>query len=315
MSATHPRILITGATGFVGQHLLEALRGKPYRLRLLSRKPTNKNDGNEWITGDLTDREMLRIALKDVDVVIHLAAELRDEKNMKAINTDATRVLGELALLHGIPKFIHLSSVGVSGYDWCGSSFVVNESTPCEPQNMYERTKRAGEEVLLQTLVPQGCKLTIIRPTNVFGDAHPRQALLRFLQHAKAGKRFFVTRNATANYVYVGDLVATLVQVLEKDPAQLIYQCGSSTSLAEFHALASKTLGVKPRQHFIPEWIFGLLRSMNFWGSNRLRGICNALSNQVTYSDERLKKEFVYPFGIEKGLEKTCEYYKREKLL
>ncbi len=315
MSETLPRILITGATGFVGQHLLAALRDKPYRLRLLSRTQNDKHDAYEWIIGDLTDREVLRTALKDVDVVIHLAAELRDEKRMKAINTEATRVLGELALLSGIPKFIHLSSVGVSGYDWRGEPCAVNESTPCEPINSYERTKRAGEEALLQTLVPQGCKLTIIRPTNVFGDAHPRQALLRFLQHAKSGKRFFLTRTAQTNYVYVGDLAATLVHVLENDPAQLIYQCGSAMPLSEFHALASTVLGVKPRQIFIPKWMFRLLRSMNFLGSERLRGACNALSNHVIYNDERLKKEFQYPFGIETGLTKTSAYYQQKKLL
>ncbi len=306
-------IAITGAGGFIGRHVVDAFRNDPVRLLLLSRNgkvdfalPANAS----LVKGDITDAATLTALVKGSDVILHLAAELRDETRMAAINTDATRRLGELALLHGVPKFVHLSSVGVTGAGYSGQSLTVTEETPCNPQNTYERTKLAGENVLRSTLPQQGCKLTILRPTNVYGDHHPRMALLRLLQRLDAGKRVGYKAGATANYVYAGDLAAALRHAALHDMAFPVYQVGHSQPFSAFIDDAVAALGGKGRHGALPGFLFDLARTFGYGGSARLRNALLVLAANPVFDDSRLLREFHYPFGNAAGLVRTVQWYR-----
>jgi nucleoside-diphosphate-sugar epimerase len=307
-------IAITGAGGFVGRHVVDAFRNDQVRLLLLSRKEKLDFDlpaNASLVKGDITDAATLTALVKGSDAVLHLAGELRDETKMAAINTDATRRLGELALLHGVPKFVHLSSVGVTGAGYSDRALTITEETPCDPQNTYERTKLAGEEALRATLPQQGCKLTILRPTNVYGDHHPREALLRLLQRLNAGKRVGYKGGATANYVYAGDLAAALRHAALHDMAFPVYQVGHSEPFGAFLDKAIAALDGKGRHGKIPGFVFGLARTFGYGGSARVRDALLVLAANPVFDDSRLLREFHYPFGNAEGLARTVKWYRQ----
>ena len=157
----------------------------------------------------------------------------------------------------------------------------------------------------------QGCKLTILRPTNVYGDHHPRLALLRLLQRLSAGKRVGYKAGATANYVYAGDLAAAIRHATLHDMAFPVYQVGHSEPFQTFLDKAIVALDGKGRHGEIPGFVFSLARTFGYGGSTRLRDALRVLAANPVFDDSRLLREFHYPFGNEKGLARTAEWYRQ----
>ncbi len=112
-------ILVTGGTGFVGGHVVHALRGagKPVRCLVRSRRKSGTLEaiGCELAEGDMTDRPSVRRALEGIDVVVHLVA-IRQGKpeQFQRIMVGGTRDLLELAKEAGVKRFVHMSALGTS---------------------------------------------------------------------------------------------------------------------------------------------------------------------------------------------------------
>ena len=157
---------ITGGSGFLGRHLIPFLaRDGCHRIKYLSRR--DRTIFPEFVNvelwlGDLLDEYTLAAFLERDAILIHLAylANESREKNVAAI-TNLLAAAGK----SGIAKFIHCSTAVVVGN---AADEVIDENTPCRPQNEYERTKLQIEEILLGSC-PVDLPLIILRPTAVFG--------------------------------------------------------------------------------------------------------------------------------------------------
>ena len=107
----------------------------------------------------------MRIFLDKADIVIHCAAELKNEQEMWKTNVLGTKIIVELVQENnGIKYFCYLSSAGVMGK---ANKIELDEYTPCNPENIYEKTKYEAERVVSEKLL--SCKKIILRPTNVVG--------------------------------------------------------------------------------------------------------------------------------------------------
>jgi dTDP-4-dehydrorhamnose 3,5-epimerase len=137
-------VLVTGATGFIGKHLVERLKKENYRIYYLIRKKSVERikelcDLN-IISGDITDKKSLRKNFKSFDVVFHLAGafgKLMRREDYFKVNVLGVKNILEVSAEKNVGKFIHYSACGVYG---C-SEKVIDESFPYNPTNAYEESK------------------------------------------------------------------------------------------------------------------------------------------------------------------------------
>lgn len=305
-------ILITGATGFIGRHLLELISTHtnyiPKNITLISRNldkfDENIKNSYKIIKADLNDLESLIKAFKHIDVIINTAAEVRNYNKLEQTNVEGTKNMVAAAVKNNVKKIIHLSSVGVVGMQYSINPKEVDEYAVCNPKNEYERTKLLSEHILKEAAISNSFDLIILRPTNVFGEHHPLNALQTILKHISKNKPMLTTKTATYNYVYVKDVTATLVKMIDYHPSQVeIYNIGTSMLIKDFIPMINNGLKVKSKVIYIPKIIVNLF---NLMGIKKLYPI----SNEVCYSDKKLKAIFEYEFGLEKGIYNTIAYYK-----
>ena len=302
--------IITGATGFVGKHLMKFLDSTNYEYTLLTRNPdklVGESQRFHVVFGDLNDLDSLKNAFSGQDILINLAAEVRNPDLLEQTNITGTNNLIEALKSANIKKVIHLSSVGVVGKVFSANPFVVNESEMPTPQNKYEETKLKSEEILLAQ--KESFELVVLRPTNVFGEMHPFNALNNLLNHVQAGKIMVYTKQARVNYLYVGDLCKVIGWFLEHEGHPGVYQVGSAMPLVAFYDQIEKKLNLHGKRLVFPN---SIVKCSEFMGIRKLR----AISNQVVYDDSKLKNLIgSYHFGIDKGLDLTIDYFRKNGLL
>ncbi len=215
---------ITGASGFIGSHLVAELDRRQWRLRLLQHRTEVPALGqHEIIQGDLSTPETFRDALDGVDVMFHLAAalgaSLLDEAGFQQINVTGTERLLEAARKAGVKQVVHFSSAGVLGQVTAGET--ADEAYPCNPQIAYDRTKLAAEEMALAA-AQKGQSVIVVRPGWVYGPGDRRTfKLIR----AIARKRFLLVTKGSAwqTPVFIQDLIQGVLQCSEQGKEGEIY--------------------------------------------------------------------------------------------
>jgi nucleoside-diphosphate-sugar epimerase len=309
------KILVTGATGFIGQHVLNELKDDGIGIRVFSRQPNPVFWGAQKeldiFRGDLADVESLNRALPGVDVVVNLAGELRSPKRYEATNVQGTRNVIELAQKHSVKKIIHLSSVGVVGMQYSSRPVQVDETFRCTPQNDYERTKLESEKLLNEFSRSSSTQVIILRPTNVFGDHHPRHVLLGLLRNIQKGMRFPVAKQAIVNYVYVRDVAHAVRYFLKHNAPNMTVNVGEAMPLPSFVKTSAAICGTTGKTLSLPSLFFKVPKGV-------LRGPLDkvkALSNCVAYTSDFMTTMIGYKYGLRFGLDATRSYYVAENLL
>jgi UDP-glucose 4-epimerase len=148
-------VALTGATGFIGQHLLRELPKRGYRLRVLLRRPTSvKLDCASALIGDLAKPYNMAEALAGADAVIHSAGVAQTmsgipEDDYRLLNTEATMRLAQAAQRAGVKRFVFLSSIRAQAGQ--SAEGVLTEERVPAPTDAYGRSKLAAEEQLRET--------------------------------------------------------------------------------------------------------------------------------------------------------------------
>ncbi|MDQ8164714.1 MAG: NAD-dependent epimerase/dehydratase family protein, partial [Gemmatimonadota bacterium] len=234
--------------------------------------------------------------IKGAEMVFHCAAELNDESKMRAVNVDGTKRIVELLEKHHVKYYCHLSSAGVVGRT---SQVRVDETTPCKPQNAYEKTKLEAE--ILAGRQINGCNTIILRPTNVVARAHPGYIHLALSGSLMNRIKTFVKGGECAHLVHAHDVAAAALYFLDRpksssprlffvsrdDDPQNTVAC--LWSLSRAIGAGRDVLAITPHSH-LPVWAPFALRSVV-----RRTGNCG----NVRYSSDRLISEgFRFEFGI-----------------
>lgn len=178
-------VLVTGATGFIGSHLVDVLLRRGDEVSALvrsTRKAARLVDlGIQTVAGDLDDGEALTLATRDRQVIYHLAGLVaaRNEREFLRTNRDGTRKLVTAARKNGTPRIVLVSSLAAGGPALPGRPLGGDE--PPRPVSAYGRSKLAGEVVVRQSDLPY----TIVRPPIVYG---PRdREVLKIFKAARRG--------------------------------------------------------------------------------------------------------------------------------
>jgi len=200
------RILVTGATGFLGLNLLAALEDTGYEPVAMVRpasSTTRLPAGVATVDGDLRDADSLAAALADVDAVVHLAAAVYDTAQMGETNAAGTERLVEAAADADIDSLVFLSTIGA------------HPEVPADADSQYQQSKLASEDVLFGREHP--FDVSAIYPTYIFG---PRDYRLTRYEHIRpiATNRVLVPPLYTVdeyNIVHVADVVGTVLHCLD----------------------------------------------------------------------------------------------------
>ncbi|WP_112662137.1 NAD-dependent epimerase/dehydratase family protein [Microvirga flavescens] len=164
-----PLIALTGATGFIGKHLLHELSRHGYRVRVLLRRPSEVPAGaSSAVIGDIASPQNMAAALRDVDAVIHSAGLAhamsgRPEDDYRTINTQGTLALAQAAERAGVKRFVFLSSIRAQSGPV--SDKVLTEAMEPQPTDAYGRSKLAAEKGLAEL----GLDWVALRPVLVYG--------------------------------------------------------------------------------------------------------------------------------------------------
>ncbi|WP_457089713.1 NAD-dependent epimerase/dehydratase family protein [Microvirga sp. P5_D2] len=164
-----PLIALTGATGFIGRHLLTELPKRGYRVRVLLRRPDQVPEGaSSAVIGDIASPQNMAAALRDVDMVIHSAGLAhamsgQPENDYRTINTEATIKLAHAAERAGVKRFIFLSSIRAQSGPVANG--VLTEEMEPQPTDAYGRSKLDAEKGLGQL----GLDWAALRPVLVYG--------------------------------------------------------------------------------------------------------------------------------------------------
>ena len=214
-------ILVTGATGFTGRHLVQSLVNDGRPVRVLVRSAARAADlppGVDIREGDITRQAAVDRAVEGVSTVYHLAAAYREashrEEGYWEVNVGATRNLLEAASRFGIERFVHCSTVGVHGHI---AHPPADETTPHSPGDPYQRTKAEAETLALEYGRARGLPLAVARPTAIYGPGDTR-LLKMFRMIAKGTFVMLGKRDIYYHMVYVDDLIGGL-RLLGTHPA------------------------------------------------------------------------------------------------
>jgi len=206
------RALVTGATGFVGSHLVEALQNSSVEVTALARSASKVADlaqgGVRVVPGDLHDIAGLERAVRDQDVVYHVAGVVaaRDESEFLRSNRDGTRNVLTAAEREGKPRFVLVSSLAAAGPALRGTPLLGTE--PPHPVTAYGRSKLAAEQVVRSSSLPW----SIVRPPIVYG---PRdREVLKVFRLARLGLApVFGDGSQELSAVHAADLAQALLAV------------------------------------------------------------------------------------------------------
>ena len=212
------KVLVTGAAGFLGGHLVDMLLERGNDVRAMVRPVEDSArlkalEGVEVVHGDLTEPETLKRAVQGVQRVYNVAAKTGPwglEDIYWAINVQGLADLINAALDAGVQRIVHTSSITVYGHHLHG---IVTEDHPFRAEdNPYSRTKIAGEKLIANLVKDRGAPVVIVRPAWIYG---PRDTASfgRFVALVESGKGFIIgSGNNIVPVVYVRDVAQGLIK-------------------------------------------------------------------------------------------------------
>ena len=219
------RSLITGATGFVGGHIAEALVQRGWQVRAIVRQSSDtkylEGLGVKLHRGELSDPRFVNEALADVEVVVHSAAKVGDwgpVDDYRAVNVEQLRVLLDACKGKKLSRFIHVSSLGVyEGRHHYGS----DESVPLPKRHAdgYTQSKVESEQLALRYYRDYGVPVVVLRPGFVYGP-RDRTVLPRIIDNLRRHQiRYPGGGNAAMNTIFVGNFVQAVLLALDNPKA------------------------------------------------------------------------------------------------
>lgn len=298
------RVLLTGASGFIGRHLVQELEG--YELWAISHSRKSIEGVSHVFAWDKLDN-----IEGEFEAIVHLAGLAHDTQNQSteddyfAVNKGLTKQLLSHCDRLNVKTFVYLSSVKAVVDSTCDEK--IDELTPCSPSHVYGRSKLAAEQVIDQTMI--NAPRVILRPVMVYGPGQKGNLkTLEKLLSLRIPFPFGKWKNKRS-VLFVGNLTSCIKTIIEKKPDSGTYFIADdqSVSTVDLLRLIAKGIGVKPL--FIPTpngLIKGLLKLM----PARVHAITNKVLGSLEVDNQKLKSALSIeemPFSTIDGFEKTFQ--------
>ena len=316
-------LLVTGATGFVGSHVLEAYHSFGLRLRALVRKPADAARltalGVECTIGSLEDAQAIRAAMTGVDGVLHLAAatKARSMDEYQRANVAGTQAVVEAMLESGCKRLVYLSSLAAVGPPVDGRP--VTPDDPPHPLTTYGRTKLAGEKVC--EAVSEMLEVAILRAPAVYG---PRDRdVFEFFRLANFGVVVLPSGpTRRLQMIHAADLARSLLMAATADRVSGVYHVAEARSYEweEMARMVADAVGKKARLFKLPgamissaaavsESVAGLLGKSTIFNRDKAREL---LAPGWLCETELARRDFGFEthIALQDGLKQTARWYR-----
>ncbi len=244
------KVLVTGATGFIGKYLVEDLIKNDYEVKVLARQSSFKDQNIVNLIGDITKKDTIVNAFQDIQAVFHNAAYAMDwfnKSEMYNVNVEGTRNIAQICKEKKIPRIIFTSSAGVYGYP--NSNKEIFEDSEKKPFNNYQKSKFESEKVLYNY---SDLNVSIIRPCLVLGaGSNAVKILLKRIEKNKM--RFIGDGDTYISLVHPGDVAQCLRLALEKDVENDVFNVVSVVcSVKELLNEITNQMGIEPVKKHVP---------------------------------------------------------------
>jgi len=329
------KVLVTGASGFLGGHLVEELVKGGHQVIALVREQSDTRFldrlGVELRRGDMTDPASLKRAVKGADAVVHLAAyyTFSGRKELyQRINVQGTKDLLEAMLAHRVRRLIYCSSTEAIGPTGAGAA---DEDSPCHPYYEYGRSKLEAER-LIGEYASRGIDFTILRPSGIYGPRNVDDVSYWFITSfasSIASKMIIGDGRKVLMFVHVKDVVQGFMAALERPERSIgqtyIISDSRAYSYEEIYAIMANIFGKEPPSTHIPIALAKVMVAP-VQGINYLRRRPNFIWRVSTmdtfrfdrnYSISKARRELGYEprHPLPEGLKETADWYREEGLI
>jgi nucleoside-diphosphate-sugar epimerase len=311
-------ILVTGATGFIGNKLCQVLSMRGDAVVAVARKQVNIDTNITVINKVLSKDTDWQDCLKDIDVVIHLAGRAHVMKDVSEnpyqayadINIHATKHLAEQAALSGVKRFIYLSSIKVNGERTKDVAFSETESP--QPEDDYGKTKYEAEKALNNIGKDTGMEVVIIRPPLVYGEGVKAnfKSLIKLAQ-LNIPLPFGAIRNKRS-LVYIENIIDFILLCTHHPSAAnqtFLISDDDDVSITRLIQEIKEASGKRSLLIPVPQsWLKFVLQLIGKSSlSDRLLG-----NLQVDMTKAKTLLDWKPPFTVEQGINKTIEAYLKD---
>jgi nucleoside-diphosphate-sugar epimerase len=320
------KALVTGASGFVGKHLVEELLKNDYTVRVVIRKINERFEKNkliEVIYGDIRNPEVVAKATEEVDIVYHCAALTTNKgpwHTFQENNIEATRNLLKAAKKFKIKKFVFVSTVAVYGFknnkdnkDFCEND-ELGRGLPY--YSYYAHSKIEAEKLIWEYFKKKNLPVVVLRPGIIFGPNGRKASQRR--------KIIFGAKRKILPYIFVKDVVKAMILAGNSEVAvgktyNLVYD--DQPTQGEFNDLKNRIIGIKkaglylPRPvMFIPAYLFEFFYRKKKSNASPPFNIYHykSIVRNLRYDNKKIKTELGWSpaYSIEDGIKETFEYVK-----
>jgi nucleoside-diphosphate-sugar epimerase len=322
--------LVTGATGFVGGHFVEACVKRGIAVRTIARPASDTGLldrlGVTVFRGDFAESQILDRALDNVSVVVHCAAKVGDwgpVADFRSVNVEGLRRLLDACIEKPLRRFLQLSSLGV--YE-ARHHYGTDESVslPKDHQDAYARTKVESEELALRYHRESGIPVVVLRPGFIYGP-RDRTVLPRLIEALRNRQvPYFSGGRRALNTIYVGNLVEAMFLAIESPKALgQAYNLtdGEFVSKRQFIDTVADGMNLPQPRFSVPLWLALFLAGIMERRALRrgdtepprlTRARVKFLGLNLDYSIEKAKSELHYQprVNFAEGMRQTLDWYK-----
>lgn len=325
----HLRILVTGATGFVGSYLLRYLLKKGYQnITALKRSGSNLDLVNDiydkinWVECDVLDLLGLEDIIAEVELVYHCAAMVsftaKERKLMVQVNAEGTANVVNLCLAGNVKKMVHVSSIAAIGRVKQGTT--INEQSKWEHSKYntyYAISKYAAEREVWRGMA-EGLNAVIINPSMILGAGRWEDGPQTFFKLLWNNLSFYPL--GVNGFVDVRDVAQMMIQLMESDISDQRYIC-SADNLAyrQLMKLIAEKLGKKPPTVPVQPYMNAIAWRWE-WLKSTITGQAPAVTKETAYHSSRIFyyenkksiKELKFAYRpLEQTIEETVEQFQK----
>lgn len=268
------KVIVTGANGFLGAWLTRRLLAEGHEVSALVRKNSDLSElsgvSPQYVYGDVTDKESLKSAFKNQDVVFHLAGVIAyresDRPLMDKVNVQGTQNVVDICEEFKTPQLLHLSSVVAIGSSFTPKTMDENSKFNLSHLNLgYFETKKKAEEIVVQAAKSGKINAVCVNPSTIYGFGDAKKGSRKMQIKVARGDLPFYTSGGV-NVVAVEDVIEGILLALKygKNGERYIL-ANENMTIQNLFARIAKFAGVPAPKFYLPNWA---LHSIGFINDN-----------------------------------------------
>ena len=260
-------ILVTGATGLLGKHLIKILLGDNQFVKALIRskkdaKKFEKHPNLSFCVGNINDIPSLELAFEDVEQVYHCAGKISfspfDKQNLFNVNVSGTANIVNFCIDKNVKKLCYVSSVAAIGKD--KNSLISTEKTTWDDSmdnSYYGKTKYLGELEVWRG-IEEGLNAVITNPSVILGPSEWNQSTMKLFKYVKEGNKFYTAGGN--NFIDVRDVVNIMIQLMNSEiNAERYILTSHRIEYIDLFQKIAKVLNVNPPSIKVKNWLVQIM--------------------------------------------------------